>query len=199
MKLNMHLLAHMRQATRALLKKGPVDTAAIVQEAMKQATAFQRPTPAPPPMRDINPPPSGAAANDGAPAQAHPGPQPMADMLADLQRSMETLREQFGGLGGGIGAVDAGWPGTFTSGSYTNEAGTRDYKLYVPSILGSEPAALVVMLHGCTQNPDDFAHGTQMNALAEELGCLVVYPAQSQAANHSRCWNWFSETDQQRE
>jgi poly(hydroxyalkanoate) depolymerase family esterase len=203
MKLNMHLLAQMRKATRALLKKGPVDTAAIVQEAMKQATAFQRPTPAPPPMRDINPPPAGAAANDGAHAHAHthahPSPQAMPDMLADLQRSMETLREQFGGLGGGVGTVDAGWPGTFTSGSYTNESGTRDYKLYVPSTLGSEPAALVVMLHGCTQNPDDFAHGTQMNALAEELGCLVVYPAQSQAANHSRCWNWFSETDQQRD
>jgi poly(hydroxyalkanoate) depolymerase family esterase len=37
-----------------------------------------------------------------------------------------------------------------------------------------------------------------MNLLAEEMGCLVVYPAQSQQANASRCWNWFSAVDQQR-
>ncbi|MCC2954978.1 PHB depolymerase family esterase [Massilia sp. IC2-477] len=162
MKMNMHLLAQMRKATRALLKKNPLDTAAIVQEAMKHANAFQRSAPS-------------------------------TDVLADLQRNMESLRGQFE-----VPANDA-WPGSFSSGSYSNEAGTRDYKLYVPSTLGDAPAALVVMLHGCTQNPDDFAHGTQMNALAEELGCLVVYPAQSQSANPSRCWNWFNESDQQRD
>lgn len=205
MKLNSHLLAHMRKATRALLKKGPVDTAAIVQEAMKHASAFQRPA-APPPMRDINSPP-GKAANESV----HDAAQPKAyassadtvpDMLANLQRTMDSVRGQFGGLGGlGAQAADgpSPWPGSFSSGSYTNEAGTRDYKLYVPSTLTEAPAALVVMLHGCTQNPDDFAHGTQMNALAEELQCLVVYPAQSQAANPSRCWNWFNEVDQRRD
>jgi len=204
MKLNMHLLAQMRKATQALLKKGPVDTTAIVQEAMKHATAFQR-SATPPPMRDINPPPQGAAANESrhdAP-QARAAADPLPDMLANLQRTMDSVREQFGGLqGGNPGQRDDGapaWPGSFTSGSHTNEAGTRDYKLYVPSTLGNAPAALVVMLHGCTQNPDDFAHGTQMNALAEELQCLVVYPAQSQSANPSRCWNWFNEGDQQRD
>jgi poly(hydroxyalkanoate) depolymerase family esterase len=55
------------------------------------------------------------------------------------------------------------------------------------------------MLHGCTQNPDDFAAGTRMNTLAEDQLCFVLYPAQTPAANGSKCWNWFKTTDQQRD
>jgi poly(hydroxyalkanoate) depolymerase family esterase len=90
--------------------------------------------------------------------------------------------------------------GQLVAGSYSNEAGSRAYKLYIPS--GYRPGQalpLVVMLHGCTQSPDDFAAGTRMNALAEEHTCLVAYPAQAAAANAQRCWNWFSPGDQQRE
>jgi poly(hydroxyalkanoate) depolymerase family esterase len=58
---------------------------------------------------------------------------------------------------------------------------------------------LIVMLHGCTQTPDDFATGTRMNTLAGERACFVVYPAQAQAANASKCWNWFKTTDQRRD
>jgi poly(hydroxyalkanoate) depolymerase family esterase len=58
---------------------------------------------------------------------------------------------------------------------------------------------LIVMLHGCKQNPDDFAAGTQMNALAEERNCLVLYPAQAQNANGLKCWNWFKAENQQRD
>jgi poly(hydroxyalkanoate) depolymerase family esterase len=54
------------------------------------------------------------------------------------------------------------------------------------------------MLHGCTQDPDDFAAGTGMNALAEEHGFLVVYPAQTSAANQMSCWNWFDPKHQLR-
>ena len=43
------------------------------------------------------------------------------------------------------------------------------------------------MLHGCTQTPEDFAIGTGMNALAEEFGCLVAWPAQPQGANVQNC------------
>ena len=84
----------------------------------------------------------------------------------------------------------------FIEGTYSNEAGSRTYKLFVPSGYQGQPLPLVVMLHGCTQSPDDFAAGTRMNFIAEEQNCLVVYPAQRSDANPSKCWNWFRAADQ---
>ena len=88
---------------------------------------------------------------------------------------------------------------TFETATFTNPAGSRDYKLYVPANRTGQPMPLIVMLHGCTQSPDDFAAGTRMNALAEEHGCLIVYPAQPSSANAQKCWNWFSPNDQSRD
>jgi poly(hydroxyalkanoate) depolymerase family esterase len=87
----------------------------------------------------------------------------------------------------------------FLAASFSNPAGSRPYKLYVPSGYHGQPVPLIVMLHGCTQSPDDFAAGTRMNTAAEEHTCLVVYPGQIAAANPQKCWNWFSEADQQRD
>lgn len=87
---------------------------------------------------------------------------------------------------------------TFLSGRFADGRAQRDYKLYVPPQAGERPLPLVVMLHGCTQDPDDFAAGTRMNDAAREPGCFVLYPAQSQQANPQRCWNWFKHSHQQR-
>jgi poly(hydroxyalkanoate) depolymerase family esterase len=89
--------------------------------------------------------------------------------------------------------------GQFVTRSFSNGVGRRAYKLYVPSGYHGQTLPLIVMLHGCTQSPDDFATGTRMNTLAEEHTCLVAYPAQAASANVSRCWNWFSPGDQQRD
>jgi poly(hydroxyalkanoate) depolymerase family esterase len=88
--------------------------------------------------------------------------------------------------------------GQFISGSHTDAAGTREYKLYVPPGYRGQALPLVVMLHGCTQDPDDFAAGTGMNDAALERDFFVLYPAQAQEANASRCWNWFKHNHQRR-
>jgi poly(hydroxyalkanoate) depolymerase family esterase len=89
--------------------------------------------------------------------------------------------------------------GKFIAATYGNPAGSRAYKLYIPSRYHGQAIPLVVMLHGCTQSPDDFAAGTRMNVIAEDQTCLVVYPAQSSDANPAKCWNWFRPTDQRRD
>jgi len=97
---------------------------------------------------------------------------------------------------------DPAGAGEFVTRFHASAIGSRSYKLYVPSSYaqGSEERVpLVVMLHGCTQDPDDFAAGTQMNVLAERHGFIVAYPAQSANANGSRCWNWFRAQDQARD
>jgi poly(hydroxyalkanoate) depolymerase family esterase len=86
----------------------------------------------------------------------------------------------------------------FIAGSYSNPAGSRAYRLFIPSRYQGQPLPLVVMLHGCTQSPDDFAAGTRMNFVAEERTCFVAYPAQRSEANQAKCWNWFRTADQQR-
>jgi poly(hydroxyalkanoate) depolymerase family esterase len=78
-------------------------------------------------------------------------------------------------------------------------AGHTGCKLYVPAQARERGALLplVVMLHGCSQDPDDFALGTGMNTLAGTRGCFVLYPAQAAQANPSRCWNWYMPAHQQ--
>jgi poly(hydroxyalkanoate) depolymerase family esterase len=89
--------------------------------------------------------------------------------------------------------------GQFLTRSFTCGAGTRGYRLYVPSSSLERPRGVVVMLHGCLQTPEDFAIGTNMNAIAEENGLLVAYPAQTRSDNASSCWSWFKPCDQRRD
>jgi poly(hydroxyalkanoate) depolymerase family esterase len=201
------------------------DVAHKLQQAMQGSHLPQQAAPQQPAMRDINPPPGHAAttaraatpqagqaqaqAQQAVPAATpNPATHPTEfaqDMLnrmgiqIDLQANIDRAID-VGAMLNPAASPPMPLPdgAKFVSGSYANHAGSRNYKLYIPSSYRGQAMPLLVMLHGCTQNPDDFAAGTQMNQLAEEMEWLVVYPEQTANANHSKCWNWFNAIDQQR-
>jgi poly(hydroxyalkanoate) depolymerase family esterase len=207
MKMNEKMFAVMREAAQMLQSGGPSAATEKIQRTLNNlmpsgvmSGGFAQPASerAARPMKDINPPPflrtGGTGDNAGFVSDLLTGlgvAAPLDGGKFDMpafapQTDLDTKADRIAG-------------GKFIAGSYTNHAGTRQYKLYVPTGYSGQPLPLVVMLHGCTQNPDDFAAGTRMNAIAEEKQCLVAYPAQSQSANGSKCWNWFNAIDQQRE
>jgi poly(hydroxyalkanoate) depolymerase family esterase len=199
MKFDESFLAHMREATRILQSEGPMAATAAIQSALHGATTadktagqpdWSRFLPQVPELRDIHPP--------HAP-DVEPGTQTDDTMHARLRKWTGAMARQAVEDVEIKEAVDLAGKGRFLSGSCTNHAGTRAYKLYIPSGYAGQPLPLVVMLHGCTQHPDDFAAGTGMNAVAEDNNCFVVYPAQTKAANGSNCWNWFNAHDQRRD
>jgi poly(hydroxyalkanoate) depolymerase family esterase len=132
-----------------------------------------------------------------------------AEGAPDLAQMMQSFRglPKLGALstvGDGLGTarqapVHLPEGARFEERTFSNAAGSRSYKVYVPSGYTGQSLPVVVMLHGCTQNPDDFAAGTRMNEVAEEQMFLVAYPRQPQSANMQKCWNWFNAGDQQRE
>ena len=126
---------------------------------------------------------------EAARQKASQSAQPFGDFMPDLSKGFPAQPRA-------TTATTSG-QGQFLTDTYSNSAGKRNYKLYIPKdIKKGQPLPLIVMLHGCTQDPNDFAAGTQMNLRADERPCLVLYPAQSNSANSSKCWNWFKESDQ---
>lgn len=90
-------------------------------------------------------------------------------------------------------------PGSFTRVALQHGGAEHHYWLSVPpGAAAGTPMPLLLMLHGCTQNPQDFATGTGMNAAAAPANALVLYPAQPASANPNGCWNWFDTAHQER-
>lgn len=123
---------------------------------------------------------------------------------ADANASQGALSQMMAKLQPKSGATALTIPegATLAEDSFSCAAGTRRYLTYVPASVakqGDQPQGLIVMLHGCTQTPEDFATGTGMNALAERHRLILVYPQQSRGDNAQSCWNWFSRGDQRRD
>ena len=211
--------ANMMEATRLTREGRLAEAMAVLQGTAPAAPAANPeqaagvdPSGSRPPLIDMVPPPAGSGGAWTAPLRGHAPPQARdgGAMPREVPAALRGLMDRMGGLGQGLGAqlgglAARGTPVSLPDGArfeerlYTNAAGSRPYKLYVPSTFTGEALPLVVMLHGCTQSPDDFAAGTRMNELAEEFGFFVAYPGQTQAANMQKCWNWFNAADQQRD
>jgi poly(hydroxyalkanoate) depolymerase family esterase len=144
-------------------------------------------------------PPTGARSDATQRGDVGP-PTSMPGGFLDRLRKLDIAGERDGVTGRSMKSPTVPLPAgaRFETHDFANEAGSRKYKLYVPSRYKGEALPLVVMLHGCTQSPDDFAAGTRMNECAEEQGLFVAYPAQPRSANPSKCWNWFEGSEQRR-
>jgi poly(hydroxyalkanoate) depolymerase family esterase len=202
--MNNDYVAEILRATGTLQSGDPADVTAIIQNALAAAGL----------VGSVDAGPSGNP-NPGLqlPQAFRPGAEhlpPRADRLRKpLSEVVRTLRS--GGMGLGLeGLPGLGQPAhipelpladgaQFLDQRFSCAAGERRYRLYVPATAGEGLQGLIVMLHGCTQNPEDFAAGTGMNALAEEHRLLVVYPAQTGGDNSMSCWNWFRPEDQMRD
>jgi poly(hydroxyalkanoate) depolymerase family esterase len=69
---------------------------------------------------------------------------------------------------------------------------------YVPDSLPNS-AALVVVLHGCTQTAVGYDHGAGWSTLADRYAFALLFPEQQPSNNLGRCFNWFQPEDSARD
>ena len=181
--MNDRLHAGMREASRLTRAGRLIDATALLQRMLQSGRG-----------------PDSNASSAGVPPTIDLAPEAVEETSAAHSRPERTLRAQSpdvlhrlldrgtpSGFAPGRGGlrepsakdVPESQSGQFLTKAFSNQVGSRTYKLYVPSRYRGQPLPLIVMLHGCTQSPDDFAAGTRMNLRAEEYNCFVAYPEQS--------------------
>ena len=78
--------------------------------------------------------------------------------------------------------------------SFGSDPGNLRARSHIPASL-SPGAALVVVLHGCTQSAAGYDHGAGWSRLADEMGFALLLPEQRRANNPNLCFNWFQPGD----
>ena len=207
--MNNDYVAEILRATGTLRSGDPAGVSAIIQNALAAAglTGSDGAGPSGDPNPGIHAPNSltrgGYHRAEHVPLRTDRMRKPLSEVVRTLRRGGKGLglEGMMPGLGQPAHTPDLPLPdgAKFLDLRYSCAAGARRYRLYIPSTAGDGLQGLIVMLHGCTQNPEDFAAGTGMNALAEEHRLLVVYPAQTGGDNSMSCWNWFRPGDQMRD
>lgn len=76
--------------------------------------------------------------------------------------------------------------------------GALRMRFYAPPGL-AKGSPLVVVLHGCTQNGEDFAREAGWLTLADRFGFAVLCPEQTRANNPNLCFNWYEPGDAARD
>src|SRR6516164_343386 len=79
----------------------------------------------------------------------------------------------------------------------SNPGNLRMFK-FVPDQIPPS-AALVVVMHGCTQNARTFANESGWIKLADRLQFALALPEQTQANNAQNCFNWFQPNNNKRD
>ena len=197
--MNARQMAAMAEATRLTRQGRLAEATALIQQTLASPAVTRQAPDVPPagektggtPDRRPAPPPVLRAGQGTQPGRLHPG---WMTRRAIPSRGAQALRRTH------RPAAPAVKPpaGRFDAFSYSNAAGARGYRLYVPAGHAGGPMPLVVMLHGGTQDAATFAAATGMNDLAERQALLVAYPEQPPSANAGRYWNWFAPGHQRR-
>ena len=197
--MNARQMAAMAEATRLTRQGRLLEATALIQQTLASPAGARQAPDAPSageetggtPDRRPAAPLALAAGQETRPRRIHPG---WMTRRAAPSRDAQALRRTHRPADPAVKPS----AGRFDAFSYSNAAGTRGYRLYVPAGRADSPMPLVVMLHGGTQDAATFAAATGMNDLAERQALLVAYPEQSPSANAGRYWNWFAPGHQRR-
>ncbi|ANQ52633.1 PHB depolymerase family esterase [Flammeovirga sp. MY04] len=76
----------------------------------------------------------------------------------------------------------------------TNQ-GELDLYFYQPNGTDNEELPLLVVLHGCGQNAEEYAKYSGWNVLANQSKFRVIYPQQKLENQQYGCFNWYNKED----
>ncbi|MGE3287759.1 MAG: PHB depolymerase family esterase [Pseudonocardia sp.] len=90
-------------------------------------------------------------------------------------------------------------PGRWLRDVHAGPAGRRVFDVYVPAGRRRGRLPVVLLLHGCLQTADEFAHASRFPQVADRNGVLLVVAHQERYHQPRRCWRWYEAAHQERD